>query len=124
MKTPNRYILRRPIDIQEYRGNITIINKAGNIHKNADGFSKWELLNTPDNPAYVPPNAEPQILIEGINITDVAAEFLLEVRESSKQDKNCHILTSLLEKDCKDTALANSLDDIWKKSYDNEDFSF
>ncbi|MBW0578366.1 hypothetical protein O181_118081 [Austropuccinia psidii MF-1] len=37
-------------------------------------------------------------------------------------DKNCHILTSLLEKYCKDAALANSLNDIWKTSYDNRRF--
>ncbi|MBW0515697.1 hypothetical protein O181_055412 [Austropuccinia psidii MF-1] len=36
MKTPNRHMLRRQIAIQEYRGNMTIVNKDGNIHKNAD----------------------------------------------------------------------------------------
>ncbi|MBW0509242.1 hypothetical protein O181_048957 [Austropuccinia psidii MF-1] len=40
--------------IQEYRGNMTIVHKAGNIQKNADGLSRWALANTPDNPAYVP----------------------------------------------------------------------
>ncbi|MBW0572063.1 hypothetical protein O181_111778 [Austropuccinia psidii MF-1] len=34
-------------------------SKAGNIHKNADGLSRWALANTPDNPAYVPLEAEP-----------------------------------------------------------------
>ncbi|MBW0473024.1 hypothetical protein O181_012739 [Austropuccinia psidii MF-1] len=100
------------IDIQEYRGNTTIINKAVNILNNADGLSRWALLNRPHDPAYFPPNAEPQIPIEGINITDVGTEIFLEVRESYKKDKNCHILTSILEKYFKDTALANSLDDI------------
>ncbi|MBW0517600.1 hypothetical protein O181_057315 [Austropuccinia psidii MF-1] len=122
MKTPKRHLLRWQIAIQEYRGNMTIVNKAGNIHNNADGLSKWALLNTPDNPAYIPISAEPQIPIEGINITDVGTEFFEEVRESYKKDKNCHILTALLDKDCKDAALANSLDDIWKASYDNGRF--
>ncbi|MBW0500809.1 hypothetical protein O181_040524 [Austropuccinia psidii MF-1] len=54
MKTPNRHMLRWQISIQEYRGNMTIVHKAGNIHKNADGLSRWELADTPDNPAYVP----------------------------------------------------------------------
>ncbi|MBW0462843.1 hypothetical protein O181_002558 [Austropuccinia psidii MF-1] len=54
MKTPKRHILRWQIAIQEYRGNITRAHKAGNIHKNADGLSRWELTNTPDKPAYVP----------------------------------------------------------------------
>ncbi|MBW0553963.1 hypothetical protein O181_093678 [Austropuccinia psidii MF-1] len=107
------------IAIQEYRVNMTIVHKAGNIHKNPDGLSRWALPNTPENPAYVPISAEPQIPIEGINITDVGKEFFKEVRESYNQDKNCHILTSLLDKDCKDVALAKSLDDVWKTSYDN-----
>ncbi|MBW0556446.1 hypothetical protein O181_096161 [Austropuccinia psidii MF-1] len=54
MKTPNRHMLRWQIAIQEYGGNMTIVHKAGNIHKNADGLSRWALANTPDNPAYVP----------------------------------------------------------------------
>ncbi|MBW0547677.1 hypothetical protein O181_087392 [Austropuccinia psidii MF-1] len=51
MKTPNRHMLRWQISIQEYRGNMTIVHKEGNIHKNADGPSRWELANTPNNPA-------------------------------------------------------------------------
>ncbi|MBW0528547.1 hypothetical protein O181_068262 [Austropuccinia psidii MF-1] len=66
--------------------------------------------------------AEPQIPIEGITITDVGTEFFQEVRDSYKLDKNCHIPTSPLEKYCKDAALANSLDNIWKKSYENGRF--
>ncbi|MBW0512834.1 hypothetical protein O181_052549 [Austropuccinia psidii MF-1] len=112
MKTPNRHMLRWYIAMQEYRGNMTIVHKAGNIHKNADGLSRWELPNTPENPAYVPTGSEPQILIEQANMTNVGTEFLEEVRDNYKLDKNCHILTSLLEKDFKDAALANSLDDI------------
>ncbi|MBW0490931.1 hypothetical protein O181_030646 [Austropuccinia psidii MF-1] len=54
MKTPNRHRLRWQIAIEEYRGNITIVHKAGNIHKNADGLRRWALANTPDNLAYVP----------------------------------------------------------------------
>ncbi|MBW0526845.1 hypothetical protein O181_066560 [Austropuccinia psidii MF-1] len=123
MKTPNRHMLRWQIAIQEYRGNMTIIHKAGNIQKNSDGLSRWALPNTPDNPAYVPTSAEPQIQIEGINITDVGTEFFEEVRESYQQDKNCHILTALLDKYCKDASLAKSLDYIWKKSYDNGIFN-
>ncbi|MBW0575907.1 hypothetical protein O181_115622 [Austropuccinia psidii MF-1] len=98
MKTPNRHVLRWQVAIQEYRGNMTILHKAGNIHKNSDGLSRWALPNTPDNPAYVPASAEPQIPFEGINITDVGTELFEEVRESYKQDRNCHILTALLPK--------------------------
>ncbi|MBW0564863.1 hypothetical protein O181_104578 [Austropuccinia psidii MF-1] len=122
MKTPNRYMLRWQIAIRDYRGNMTIVNEAGNIQNNADSLSIWTLPNTPDDPAYVPTNAEPHIPIEGIHITDIGAESFAEVIESYKQDINYHILTSLLEKDCKDTYLANSLDDIWKTTYDNGRF--
>ncbi|MBW0547651.1 hypothetical protein O181_087366 [Austropuccinia psidii MF-1] len=71
MKTPNRHILRWQIAVQEYRGNMTIVHKGGKIHKNSDGLSRWTLANTPDSPAYVPLEAEPQIPMEGINITDI-----------------------------------------------------
>ncbi|MBW0460607.1 hypothetical protein O181_000322 [Austropuccinia psidii MF-1] len=99
-----------------------IVHKDGNIKNNSYGLRRWELSNPPENHAYVPESTEPQISIEGINITYVGAEFFEKVRESYKKDRNCHILTSLLEKDCKDKAFANSLDDIWKKSYGNGRF--
>ncbi|MBW0498192.1 hypothetical protein O181_037907 [Austropuccinia psidii MF-1] len=124
MKTPNRHMLRWQIAIKEYRGNMTIVLKARNIDKNSAGFSRWALPNTPENPAYVPTSAETQIPIEGIKITDVGTEFFEEVRESYKQDKNCHILTALLDKDFKDASLANSMDDTWKRSYYNGKLHF
>ncbi|MBW0585843.1 hypothetical protein O181_125558, partial [Austropuccinia psidii MF-1] len=96
---------------------MTIVHKAGNIHKNADGLSRWALANTPANPSDAPLEAEPQIQIKGINITDIGTEFFEEVRESYKQDRNFHILTSLLDKDCTDTALVKSLDEVWRNSY-------
>ncbi|MBW0489791.1 hypothetical protein O181_029506 [Austropuccinia psidii MF-1] len=70
MKKSNRYMLRWQIGIQEYRGKTTIIHQAGNIYKNADGLSMWELANNTDNPG------GPHIPIEGINITDIGTEFL------------------------------------------------
>ncbi|MBW0485500.1 hypothetical protein O181_025215 [Austropuccinia psidii MF-1] len=111
MKTPTRHMLRWQIAIQEYKVNMTIAHKAGKIHKNADVLKRWALANTPDNPAHVPLKAEPHIPIEGIVITDIGTEFFEEVRESYKKDNNCHILTSLLDKDCKDTSLVNALDE-------------
>ncbi|MBW0528660.1 hypothetical protein O181_068375 [Austropuccinia psidii MF-1] len=117
MKTPNRHVFRSQIAIQEYRGNMTIVYKGGNTHKNSDGLSRWALANTPDNPAYVPLEAEPQIPIEGINIIDIGTEFFEEVRQSYKQDSNFHILTSLLDKDCKDKSLVSCLDEVLKTSY-------
>ncbi|MBW0531826.1 hypothetical protein O181_071541 [Austropuccinia psidii MF-1] len=121
-KTPNRNMLIWQIAIQEYRGNMTIVHKSGNTHKYSDGLSRWALPNTPGNPAYDPRIEEPQIPIEGIKITDMGTEFFEEARESYKKDDNCHIITALLDKDCKYSALANSLDYIWKTSYDNGKF--
>ncbi|MBW0551151.1 hypothetical protein O181_090866 [Austropuccinia psidii MF-1] len=91
---------------------MTIVHKAGKTHKNSDGLSRWELADSPDNPAYVPLEAQPQITIERINITDIRTLFFEEVRESYNQDMHCHILTSLLDKDFKDTSLVNALDGI------------
>ncbi|MBW0572918.1 hypothetical protein O181_112633 [Austropuccinia psidii MF-1] len=110
MKTPNRHMLRWQIAIQEYRGNMTIVHKDGNIHKNADGLSRWPLPNNIDNPAYVPEEASPQIPIEGISVTDLNTTFFEEVRHSYTQDKNCSILCQLLNKDCKDNSLIHALD--------------
>ncbi|MBW0538182.1 hypothetical protein O181_077897 [Austropuccinia psidii MF-1] len=81
MKTCNRHILRWQIVIQEYRGNMIIVHKAGNIQTNADELSMWALANTSDKPAYVPLEAGPQIPMDGINITDIRTEFFEEVRE-------------------------------------------
>ncbi|MBW0531252.1 hypothetical protein O181_070967 [Austropuccinia psidii MF-1] len=63
MKNPNRHMLRWQIAIQEYRGNMTIVHKARNIHKTSHCLSRWALPNTPENTAYFPTSAEPQIPI-------------------------------------------------------------
>ncbi|MBW0486984.1 hypothetical protein O181_026699 [Austropuccinia psidii MF-1] len=75
-------MLRWQIAIQGYRGNMTIAHKTGSIHKSSVGLSRGALANNPDNPAYVPLEAEPQISIEGINRTDIGTEFIEEVRVS------------------------------------------
>ncbi|MBW0468364.1 hypothetical protein O181_008079 [Austropuccinia psidii MF-1] len=92
MKTPKRNMLRWQIAIQEYRGNMTIVCKDGNIHKNVDVMSRWPLKNDIDNPAYVPEEASPQFPIEGISVTELNTTFFEEVRNSYTQDKNCSIL--------------------------------
>ncbi|MBW0532113.1 hypothetical protein O181_071828 [Austropuccinia psidii MF-1] len=115
MKTPNRHILRWQIAIQEYRGNITIVHKSGNIQKNADGLSRLALANTPENPAWVP---QKEHHIEGICVTDIGTEFFNQVKESYIMDKSYHILCQILMKDCKDPSLSSKLDEKWKKEYD------
>ncbi|MBW0554169.1 hypothetical protein O181_093884 [Austropuccinia psidii MF-1] len=122
MKKPNRHMLRWQIAIQEYRGNMNIVHKDLNIHKNADGLSRWPLLNNIDNPAYVPEEASPQIPIEGISVRDLNTTFFEEARNSYTQDKNCSILCQLFNKNCKDNSLIHALDEVWKKSYDEGRF--
>ncbi|MBW0501228.1 hypothetical protein O181_040943 [Austropuccinia psidii MF-1] len=117
MKTPNRHILRWQIAIQEYRGNMTIVHKDGNIHKNAYELSRWPLPTNIDNTAYVPEEASLQIPIEGISLTDLNTTLFEEVRNSYNKYKNCRILCKLLTKDCKDSSLIHALYEIWKKSY-------
>ncbi|MBW0544969.1 hypothetical protein O181_084684 [Austropuccinia psidii MF-1] len=112
MKTPNRHMLRWQIAIQEYRGNMTIVNKDGNIHKYADGLSRWPLPNNDDNPAYVSEEASSQIPIEGISVTDLNTAFFEEVRNSYTQDEYCSISCQLLTKNCKDNSLIHALDEI------------
>ncbi|MBW0538046.1 hypothetical protein O181_077761 [Austropuccinia psidii MF-1] len=119
MKTPNIHMLRWQIAIQEYGGNMTIAHKSGNIHRNADGLSRWALANTPENSAWVP---QEEHHIEGMGVTDIGTEFYNQVKESYKIDRNCHILSQLIMKDCKDTSLSSKLDEIWKKAYDEKRF--
>ncbi|MBW0550574.1 hypothetical protein O181_090289 [Austropuccinia psidii MF-1] len=97
---------------------MTIVHKDGNIHKNADGLSRWPLPNDINNPTYVPEEAFPHISIEGISVTDLNTTFFEEVRNSYIQDRNCSILSQLLNKDCKYNSLMHALDEVWKKSYD------
>ncbi|MBW0489087.1 hypothetical protein O181_028802 [Austropuccinia psidii MF-1] len=54
MKTTNRHMLRWQTAIQEYRGNMSIIDKEGKSHTNADVLSRWPLDNVKSNPAYDP----------------------------------------------------------------------
>ncbi|MBW0510030.1 hypothetical protein O181_049745 [Austropuccinia psidii MF-1] len=112
-------MLRWPISIQEYRGNMTIAHKSGNIHKNSDGLSRWALANTPENPAWAP---QEEHHIEDICVTDIGTEFFNQDKESYKMDKNCHILCQILMKECKDPSLSSKLDEIWKKEYDEGRF--
>ncbi|MBW0577763.1 hypothetical protein O181_117478 [Austropuccinia psidii MF-1] len=112
MKTPNRHILRWQIAIQEYKGNMTIVHKYWNIHKNADGLSRWPLQNNIDNPAYVQEEASPKIALEGISVTDQKTTLFEEVRSTYTQDKNCSILCQLITKDFEDNSLIHALNEI------------
>ncbi|MBW0578542.1 hypothetical protein O181_118257 [Austropuccinia psidii MF-1] len=111
-------MLRWQIAIQEYRGNMTIVHKNGNIHKNADELSRWPLPHDIDNPAYVPEEASPRMPIKGISVKDINTTFLEEVGNTYTQDRNCIIIWQLLTKDSKDNCLVHALNEIWGKLYD------
>ncbi|MBW0523301.1 hypothetical protein O181_063016 [Austropuccinia psidii MF-1] len=102
-------MLQWQIAIQEYRGNMTIVHKDGNIQKKSDRLTRWPLPNDIDNPAYVPEEASPQISIEGISVTDLNSTFFEEVRNIYTQDKNCSVLCHLLAKDSKENSLIHVL---------------
>jgi len=119
MKTPNRHMLRWQIAIQEYRANMTIQHTAGNIHKNADGLSRWPLPNDTSNPAYDPEEKEDdsRFPIMGIHVSSFKSEFFESVKEGYDKDRNAVILVNILSKGNKDSTLSNSLEEPWKKSY-------
>ncbi|MBW0502642.1 hypothetical protein O181_042357 [Austropuccinia psidii MF-1] len=81
MRAPNRHMLRWQTAIQEYGGNMAIIHKSGNIHKNSYVITRWALANTPTNPAWVP---QEEHHIEGICVTDIGREFFYQVKKSYK----------------------------------------
>ncbi|MBW0518009.1 hypothetical protein O181_057724 [Austropuccinia psidii MF-1] len=108
-------MLRWQISIQEYKENMIIVHKFGNIHKNSDGLSRWALENTPENPDWVPQEKRP---IEGIHVTEIGTEFFKQAKLIYKMDTNCNILCQLLMKVCKDPSLSSKLDEVWKKAYD------
>ncbi|MBW0531501.1 hypothetical protein O181_071216 [Austropuccinia psidii MF-1] len=112
-------MLRWQIAIQEYRGNMNIVQKSENIYKNSDGLSRWDLENTPENPELVP---QEKNHIEVICVTDIGTKVLNKVKECYKIAKSCQIVFKILIKDCKDPLLSSKLDQLWKKAYDEGQF--
>ena len=119
MKTANRHMLRWQIAIQEYRGNMTIQHRDGNIHKNADGLSRWALPNDPSNPAYDPEERDDdsRFPIMALHVSTFSDEFFDLVKTGYKKNNNAVILTEILRKDSKDSELRNALSGKWKTSY-------
>ncbi|MBW0558580.1 hypothetical protein O181_098295 [Austropuccinia psidii MF-1] len=115
MNTPNRHMLRCQIAIQEHSGNMTIVHKSGNIHKNADGISRWALANTPENPPWVP---QEEHHTEGICFTDIVTELFNQAQEIYKMDTSCHMLCQIPMKDCKYPSLSSKLYEACKNAYD------
>ncbi|MBW0528995.1 hypothetical protein O181_068710 [Austropuccinia psidii MF-1] len=98
MKAPNRHMLRWKIAIQEYRGDITMFHKSGNIHKNADCLSRWALANTPKSPAWVP---QEEHHIEGICVTDIGTQFFNQAYDEGR----FHLLDGILYHRAKPTCV-------------------
>ncbi|MBW0475719.1 hypothetical protein O181_015434 [Austropuccinia psidii MF-1] len=72
---------------------MTIVHQSGNINKNADGLSRWDLENPPDNPAWVPWEEHH---IEGICVTGIRKGYFNQAKESYKMDKKLSYLMQTL----------------------------
>ncbi|KAI7959400.1 hypothetical protein MJO28_003191 [Puccinia striiformis f. sp. tritici] len=116
MKTPNRHMLRWQIAIQQYRGHMTIVHKAGVKHKNADGLSRWALPNTPDNPAYDPED-EDIFPILGIHACDLDNAFYDLVQKSYDNNSELLKLAEILRNDNSAPELVASLSEKLAKHY-------
>ncbi|MBW0489227.1 hypothetical protein O181_028942 [Austropuccinia psidii MF-1] len=101
------------MSIQEYRVNMNIVHRSGNIHNNADGLSKWALANTPKNPLWVP---QEENCTGGVFVTDIRTEFFNQVKEGFNMDNNCHILSKITMKDFNNPSISSKLYELWKKS--------
>ncbi|MBW0498458.1 hypothetical protein O181_038173 [Austropuccinia psidii MF-1] len=115
-------MLRWQIAIEKYRSNISIEKKDRNIHKNADGISKWPSPNDIENTAYVPEEASPKTPIEGISFTGLNTTYFKELRKDYTHDNSCSILFQLINTYSKDNSLIHALDEIWEKSYEEVKF--
>jgi len=135
MKTPNRHMLRWQIAIQEWRGSMTIVHREGNIHKNADGLSRWSLTNNPENPAWDGETAAKIMslfpkedneenwayysdkdiyLINGLHFSEMEEEFWDEIRHSYSENKQISIIINILQSKFKEDNLINSLEEpLW-----------
>ncbi|MBW0573617.1 hypothetical protein O181_113332 [Austropuccinia psidii MF-1] len=100
-------MLRWQIAIQEYRGNMTIVHKDGNFHKNADRLSRWPLPNDIDNPSYVPEEASSQIPIEEISVTGLNTTFF---EEESYDEGRFHLLDGIIYHRTKHTCVMTVVD--------------
>ena len=122
MKTPNRHMLRWQIAIQEWRGSMTIVHREGNIHKNADGLSRWSLPNDSNNPAYDAESLERELPIMGIHVSDLANGFWETVIESYSSNQNTVKLVEILKSKFKNLDLSQTLEEPWKTSYEEGRF--
>jgi hypothetical protein len=144
MKTPNRHMLRWQIAIQEWRNSMTISHRAGNIHKNADGLSRWSLENNDLNPAwdgeiaakimslFPMVNTEDNygfddnddiLCVNGLHITEMEEEFWDEVRKSYNSNKNLSTIVEILQSKFKTNELINSLEEPWLSSFKEDRFA-
>ncbi|MBW0520427.1 hypothetical protein O181_060142 [Austropuccinia psidii MF-1] len=106
MKTTNRHMLRWPIAIQEYRGNMTIIYKeeSGTLDR---GNTDSEETETP---------------ILGISSSELHNEFFSAVPKSYANPKKCGILLQLLQQKYRSPELESQLEEPWLRAYKDNMF--
>jgi transposase InsO family protein len=122
MQTPNRHMLRWQIAIQQYRGHMTIVHKAGKKHSNADGLSRWALPNTPDNPAWDPED-EDIFPILGIHVCDLDEAYYTIIKDSYQSNPEFVKLIDILSNENSSHELIASLPPWLSKPYSSGKFS-
>ncbi|MBW0590326.1 hypothetical protein O181_130041 [Austropuccinia psidii MF-1] len=120
INTSSRNMLRWQIAIQEYRGNMNIVHKDGNIPKNSDWLGSWPLPNDIENPAFVPEEASPQTPIKVIIVAAMNITFFEELRNSYTQ---YGIIYHRNKHTCLMTAVDRSLINLLLKEFRDRPFS-
>ncbi|MBW0476866.1 hypothetical protein O181_016581 [Austropuccinia psidii MF-1] len=119
MKTTNRHILRWQIAIQEYRGNMTTINKED--RKRNFRFSEWAPgSGTLDSGKTDSEGTETPIL--GISSSELHNEFFSAVLKSYSKHKQCGMLLQLLQQKYRSPELESQLEEPWLRAYKDSNF--
>ena len=117
MKTPSRHMMRWQISIQEWRGSMTIVHRDGQIHKNADGLSRWALPNDSSNPAADQEELQREVPIMAICVSGLAEDFWKSVESSYETNRNTACLVGILKSKHIQQDLVAQLEEPWKAGY-------
>ena len=108
VKNPNRHMLRWQIAIQEHRGQMTVVHRAGKENTNADGLSRCALPNDASNPAADLSDDMP--VIYAVAIVDMSDEWLRSVSAGMTQDTKLARIQQALRKQTPEAKKAAEVD--------------
>ena len=117
-------MFRWQLEIQEYRGRMTITHRPGRNHQNADLLSRFPLPNDASNPGGVDDVDIIEIL--SLHVVDLASKFYKQIADSYQKCKDLRTLVKLLSDETNSTnqQLLLSLDKEYKDLYDSGHFFF